>query len=130
MNLIYQPHSELEVGIVAASNIAYATTNLPFFAGPWRANFIPCSALAACRSGDKLANIIVALHKQENDCVELIVQYKTICRQLTLTDFPSDNNDTDVHHSVTTQGRDRAGSLMPSTLGDSTSRLILSSIIV
>jgi len=92
----YQSNCEFHSGSEAASFIAYATANLPFFTGPWLVQFSPCSALAGLWPGEKLANIVQelsSLHTQGNDCGRLSTEYKKIYRQLTMTDFSTENMD-------------------------------------
>lgn len=121
MNLLYQPQSNFSEANPTDSFIEYATANLSYFAGPWHAEFISCSALVVLWPGEKLANIIQQLNnhqKQGNECANLIRAYKRIYSQLTLTEYPPRKKDTIKYSSISLKSRDEAGSFLPSTLGN------------
>lgn len=104
----YQPYSEFLKGSEVASFLAYASANLPFFSGPWLSQFVPCTALAFLWPGEKIAGMIQTLvHLQEQEsCANLIVAYKKIYIDLTLTEFYPKNYDSYIHDSSASYGGD------------------------
>lgn len=125
MNKFYQPLNKSQGICSQQTFLTYLLVNHFFFSKFWLSQFSPCSALAGLWPGQKLAVIIVKLEDLQTngvDCESLLLKYKKIYRQLTMTDFPSHYYDKYIQSSTAAKDGDGVGSFMSSTFGNATGR--------
>lgn len=118
MNNFYVPQFNFPETTPAASFLEYSKTNLCFFAGPWLAQFSPCTALATLWPGLKIASIIdelYGLERQGQHCQTILNSYIKLYQNLTLKDYPLKKIKARNLSSFSTPRCGRTKSIVPTT---------------